>query len=169
MTVLQSKNKELVEARSQIGSARLRKNEFQHKLRLEESREHDLKKLKEHHEKEIPERMKKLDELASKIEDQQEKNIKLQQVMKDYDVPTVDVYIELKLSLARLEKREEALVRKQKLEKLKQKNMKVAETKHLEKATARLSRRPSKFASIPGRIFHGPTFNIVYNAELIRS
>ena len=44
--------------------------------------------------------------------------------MKNYDVPTVDVYIELKLSLDRIEKREDQLLRKQNLEELAAKNEK---------------------------------------------
>ena len=52
--------------------------------------------------KEIPIRLEKIGELASRIDAQSMKNGRLQQMMKNFDVPTVDVYIELKLSLGQL-------------------------------------------------------------------
>ena len=99
------------------------------------------------------------------------KNEKLQQMMKNYDVPTVDVYIELKLSLDRIEKREDQLLRKQNLEELAAKNEKArkAKMKKVTRPPSKLTRKPTEFTTIPGKIFHGKTFNIVYNPDLIKS
>ena len=45
ITVLRAKNKELVQARSAIGSARVKKNVFKNKLHKEQEREQNLKKV----------------------------------------------------------------------------------------------------------------------------
>ena len=51
--------------------------------------------------------------------------------MNEYDVPKVDVYIELKLSLSRLEKREEIMLRQKGIDILKKKNAKSIAKKQL--------------------------------------
>ena len=51
--------------------------------------------------------------------------------MNEYDVPKVDVYIELKLSLFRLEKREEIMLRQKSIDTLKKKNAKSMAKKQL--------------------------------------
>ena len=45
INVLRAKNKALVQARSSIGSARVKKNVFQTKLRKEQEREQELRKI----------------------------------------------------------------------------------------------------------------------------
>ena len=90
--------------------------------------------------------------------------------MKNFDVPNVDVYIELKLSLTRIEKREDQMRRKQYLNNLASKNKRAKKVKELKsiRPSSRLTRRPTKFTSLPGRLFHGKTFNIVYNPEIVQ-
>ena len=88
-------------------------------------------------------------------------------MMKHYDVPTVDVYIELKLSLDRIERREDQLLRKQPLESLISRNAKSTRAKSAKekRPSSKLTRRPTEHLTIPGKLFHGKTFNIVYNPE----
>ena len=122
------------------------------------------------HATEVPERTKRLEDLCNKIEKQTEKNEKLIRVLNEYDVPKVDVYIELKLSLFRLEKREEIMLRQKGIDILKKKNAKSIAKKQLKETrpASKLSRRPTKYTTVPGKIFHGKTFNIVYSADLIK-
>ena len=91
-------------------------------------------------------------------------------MMKEYEVPTVDVYIELKLSLERIERREDQMLRKQTIEQLKKKNDKIQKNRErkLRRPPSKLSRRPTKNLTIPGRLFHGKTFNIVYKPEVLK-
>ncbi len=108
--------------------------------------------------------MKKLEEISKQIDLQKEKNEKQKSLIHQYDVPTVDVYIELKLSLERLEKREEGLLRKKRLEKLAIANIKAKN--RVKETQSKLPKRKAiagANSSLPGRLFQGPTFNIVYN------
>ena len=105
------------------------------------------------------------------IEAQKDKNDKLQQMMKTYEVPTVDVYIELKLSLERIERREDQMRRKKYLRELETKNRRCKSAKEKQRTfrpSSRLTRKPTEYSSVPGRLFHGKTFNIVYNPENVR-
>ena len=122
------------------------------------------------HATEVPERTKRLEDLCNKIEKQTEKNEKLICVLNEYDVPKVDVYIELKLSLFRLEKREEIMLRQKSIDTLKKKNAKSMAKKQLKETrpASKLSRRPTKYTTVPGKVFHGKTFNIVYSTDLIK-
>lgn len=100
-------------------------------------------------------------------------------MVKTYDVPTVDVYIELKMSLERIERREDQLLRKQRLNHLiadnefcKQRREKGAKKKlsgtgNEMKPKFKLTRKPTEATTLPGRLFHGKTFNIVYNPDFI--
>jgi hypothetical protein len=103
-----------------------------------------------------------LEDISTQIESQEDKNYKLKTLMSNYDVPTVEVYIELKLSLARLERREEMLVRKKRLEILKNTKDCFGVDK-IKRPQSKLARRLQKSNTLPGRLYHGPTFNIVYN------
>ena len=105
-----------------------------------------------------------------KIFQQTDKNERLQTLMYEYDVPSLDVYIELKLSLARLEKREEVMIRQKNLEDLKKHTKKAIARKEIKEArpSSKLSRRPTKCTTIPGKVFHGKTFNIVYSSDLVK-
>ena len=122
------------------------------------------------YEEEIPSRIDKINQLTNDIDAQRIKNEKLEAMMKNYEVPTVDVYIELKLSLQRIEKREDQLLRKQRLRRLIEENKsgKKKTKKQEKRAAAKLTRIPTKYSTFPGRLFHGKTFNIVYNPELVR-
>merc|ERR1712029_142945 len=103
---------------------------------------------------EIPIRLEKIGELASRIDAQRMKNGKLQQMMKNYDVPTVDVYIELKLSLERIERREDQLLRKHNLKELAANNEKArkAKQKKVQRPPSKLTRKPTQFTTLPGKV-----------------
>ena len=75
------------------------------------------------------------------------------------------------MSLDRIERREDQLLRKQNLEELAAKNEKArkAKLKKVIRPPSKLTRKPTKFTTIPGKVFHGKTFNIVYNPDLIKS
>ena len=122
------------------------------------------------HSQEIPDRTKRLEELCVKIFKQTDKNDKLLQLMAEYDVPTVDVYIELKMSLSRLEKREEVMLRQKNIEILKKRNQKALARKEIKefRPSSKLARRPTKYTTIPGKVFHGKTYNIVYSEDLVK-
>ena len=169
--VLQSKNRQLVDARRSIGSARVKKHKFQGKLRQEQVKESELKGKIKANDQEIPGIMDKIGELIDEIDRQNTKCMNLQQMMREFEVPTVDVYIELKLSLERIEKREDQMLRKQCIEALKSKNDKVKKVRerNLRRPPSKLSRKPTKNFTIPGRLFHGKTFNIVYKPEVVKS
>ena len=168
--VLQNKNRQLVDARRSIGSARLKKNRFQSKLRHEQQKEIELKKKIDSHDKEIPTIMAKIDELIDDIDRQNTKCQTVQQMMKEYEVPTVDVYIELKLSLERIERREDQMLRKQVIDRLKTQNDKQERIRQakIKRPPSKLSRKPTKNFTIPGRLYHGKTFNIVYKPDVIK-
>ena len=120
---------------------------------------------------EIPSKMAKISDLMVKIDDQRYKNERFQIMMKNYDVPTVDVYIELKMSLDRIEKREDQLLRKHNLESLIETNknssrrQRAKSAKEKRRPSSKLTRRPTTNYSIPGKLFHGKTFNIVYHPD----
>lgn len=113
--------------------------------------------------------MEKIDELTHKIDVQGIKNKKLMVMMKNYDVPTVDVYIELKMSLERIERREDQLLRKQRLNFLIAENQRSKRSKKEKNPSSKLTRKPTQNTTLPGKLFHGKTFNIVYNPDLVRS
>ena len=73
--------------------------------------------------------------------------------------------------LDRIEKREDQLLRKQNLEDLAAKNEKSrkAKLKKVTRPPSKLTRKPTQFTTLQGKIFHGKTFNIVYNPDLIKS
>ena len=91
--VLQSKNRQLVDARRSIGSARVKKNKFQGKLRQEQTKESELKGKIKANDQEIPVIMDKIGELIDEIDKQNSKCMNLQQMTREFEVPTVDVYI----------------------------------------------------------------------------
>ena len=168
--VLQTKNRQLVEARRSIGSARLKKIRFQSKLKDEQQKEIELKKRIDKHDKEIPIIMEIIDKLVDDIDRQNTKCQQVEQMMKEYEVPTVDVYIELKLSLERIERREDQMLRKQVIDRLKSSNDKQmrARQQKIRRPPSKLSRKPTKNFTIPGRLYHGKTFNIVYKPDVIK-
>ena len=153
-----------------IGSARLKKIRFQSKLKDEQQKEIELKKRIDKHDKEIPIIMGVIDNLVDEIDRQNTKCQQVKQMMKEYEVPTVDVYIELKLSLERIERREDQMLRKQVIDRLKTTNDKQmrARQQKIRRPPSKLSRKPTKNFTIPGRLYHGKTFNIVYKPEIMK-